>query len=92
MSKIKYLWFINLIMFAVVVFLGIEQAGRGATISHLEDKIEEAAVYKRDLSEEIFKNGSDIKLTQNVTDLGFVKPQEVHYIKTENLFASLPTR
>lgn len=92
MSKIRYIWLINLVMFAVVVFLGIEQAGRGATISHLEDKIEEASVYKRDLSEEIFKNGSDEKLTQNVTELGFVKPSQVYYFKTENLFASLPTR
>lgn len=79
-------------MFASVVFLGIEQAGRGAEISNLEGKIEDAIVYKRDLSEGIFRNGSDAKLSENIEMNGFVKPSEIHYFKTENIFASLPTR
>ncbi|MEK7168861.1 MAG: hypothetical protein AAB778_02510 [Patescibacteria group bacterium] len=92
LPKINYVWAINLILFISVVVLGIEQAGRGAEISNLENKIEEAQVIKRDLSEEIFNNESETKLTGNIENLGFVKPSSVYYFKTENTFASLPVR
>ncbi|MFZ3301213.1 MAG: hypothetical protein WA152_00695 [Microgenomates group bacterium] len=92
LRKINYLWALNLILFIGVVILGIEQAGRGAEISHLENKIEEAVVLKRDLSEEIFQNESDTKIAGNIENLGFVKPTNIHYFKTENIFASLPVR
>lgn len=85
----KHLWFVNLVMFAFIVFLGIEQAGRGAEISSLEDRIEEKIVYKRDLSEEIFKVDSDEKISLNATELGFIKPTKVHYFKTDEIYASL---
>lgn len=91
-QKISYIWAINLILFIGVVVLGIEQAGRGAEISNLENKIEEAQVIKRDLSEEIFNNESETKLSGNIENLGFVKPSSVYYFKTENTFASLPVR
>ncbi len=92
LRKINYLWAINLILFIGVVVLGIEQAGRGAEISNLENKIEEAVILKRDLTEAIFKNESDTKIAGNIENLGFVKPSSVYYFKTENIFASLPVR
>lgn len=85
----NFIWFVNLLMFAFVVFLGIEQAGRGAEISNLESKIEEKTIYKRDLSEEIFKSGNDEKISLNAEELGFVKPTEVHYFKTDEVYASI---
>lgn len=91
-QKISYIWAINLILFIGVVVLGIEQAGRGAEISNLENKIEDAVVLKRDLSEEIFKNESETKIAGNIENLGFIKPINVYYFKTENTFASLPVR
>lgn len=92
LRKTNYLWALNLILFIGVVVLGIEQAGRGAEISNLENKIEDAVVLKRDLSEAIFRNESETKLTGNIESLGFVKPANVYYFKTENIFASLPVR
>lgn len=44
--KINYVWIINLVLFAGVVFLGIEQAGRGAEISNLENKLEVVSIEK----------------------------------------------
>ena len=39
MAKInKITWIINLSLFIAVVFMGIEQAGRGAEIAKLENK------------------------------------------------------
>lgn len=92
MSKIKYLWIINLVFLIAVVFLGIEQAGRGATISNLEDKIEEQIVLKRNLSEGIFSSGSSLVSVENAENSGFIKPSNVHYFKTENIFAKLPVQ
>lgn len=86
-QKIRYIWAINLILFATVVFLGIEQAGRGAEISNLENKIELLITEKRDLSEGIFNFGADTKIVKLSEELGFVKPNNVFYIKTEDLFA-----
>lgn len=92
MSKIKYLWVINLVLFIAVVFLGIEQAGRGAEISHLEDKIEVLMVSRRELTEQIFSAGSSLSSIDNAQNLGFIKPNNVHYLKAENIFAKLPVQ
>lgn len=92
LRKTNYLWALNLILFIGVVVLGIEQAGRGAEISNLENKIEDAVVLKRDLSEAIFRNESETKIAGNIDSLGFVKPTNVYYFKTENIFASLTVR
>ena len=77
--KINYVWIINLVLFAGVVFLGIEQAGRGAEISNLENKLEVVSIEKRDLSENIFNSGSENNLSLNASELGFVKPSMVLY-------------
>ena len=77
--KINYVWIINLVLFAGVVFLGIEQAGRGAEISNLENKIELFSIEKRDLSENIFNSGSENNLSLNASESGFVKPSMVLY-------------
>lgn len=86
-QKISYIWAINLILFATVVFLGIEQAGKGAEISNLENKIELLVTEKRDLSEGIFDSGSDTKIDKQSEELGFAKPANVYYLKTEEVFA-----
>ena len=91
-QKIKYIWVVNLILFGAVVFLGIEQAGRGAEISQLENKIESAITTKRDLAEGVFNGSSDTKIAENSQELGFNKPQSVYYFKTDDLFARLPVR
>ena len=85
----KFLWAINLVVFAFVVFLGIEQAGKGAEISSLENKIEESVIYKRDLSEKIFNNEKGDIAEDVVNSLGYVKPTEVYYFKTDEVYASI---
>lgn len=90
--KINIIWALNLLLFVGVVVLGIEQAGRGADISNLERKIENSTVLKRDLSEKIFSNESDDRIISDIQNLGYVKPTEILYFKTDDIFASLPTR
>lgn len=92
MSKVKYLWAINLVILVAVVFLGIEQAGRGAEISNLENKIEEQVILKRSLSEDIFNNDSSLASIENAESLGYIKPSKMYYFKTENIFAKLPVQ
>lgn len=89
MKKINIFWGINLILFVAVVFLGIEQASRGAEISSLEGKLETISVQKRNLTEDIFRSGSDNKLTDNATELGFAKPSKVYYFNSIDAVASL---
>lgn len=89
-NKLKILITVNLILFASVVFLGIEQAGRGAEIAKLEDQIEFALSQKTNVTEEIFNmtsisNNSDLAL-----EMGFSKPTRVYYFSTDNGYAKLP--
>jgi len=91
-AKAKYLWIVNIVLFVAVVFLGIEQAGRGAEISHLENKIELQIIEKRNLSEEIFSGSTNLASLENAESLGYVKPVQVYYFKTENIFAKLPVQ
>jgi 16S rRNA G966 N2-methylase RsmD len=77
--KINYLWIVNLVLFAGVVFLGIEQASRGAEISKLENQLEVTSVQKRDLSENIFELGAESNFSQVASESGFIKPTAVLY-------------
>ena len=85
----KIIWAINLILLVGVVFLGIEQAGSGAEISKLEDKLEQISTTKSELTENIFRSGSDTKLTTSATDLGFSKPSKVYYFNSIETVASI---
>ena len=89
MKKINIIWGINLILFVAVVFLGIEQAGRAADISDLENKLEAISIEKRDLTENIFRSGSDTKITNSASDLGFAKPSQVYYFNSIDSVASI---
>lgn len=92
MKKIKFIIAINLILLISVVFLGIEQAGTGAEIAKLEDEYEMATIYKRNLSEGIFSETSDVKNQEIANKLGFAKPQEVYYFSVDGGFAKAPVR
>jgi hypothetical protein len=85
--KINYIWVINLLLFVAVVVMGIDQAGKGATISSLERKLESISVSKRELTENIFNSGSEDKLT-NTEELGFAKPSKVLYFNSIETVAS----
>ncbi len=88
LQKINYIWAINLILFVAVVFLGINQAGKGATISNLEKKLDEVSVTKRDLSEKIFSNGSEERLL-SAQESGFAKPSTILYFNSIEVVASI---
>jgi len=85
----KIFWGVNLILFIGVVFLGIEQAGRGADISNLEDQLETTLIQKRELSENIFDSGDETKLSDTATNLGYIKPSKVYYFNSIDSVASL---
>ncbi len=88
-KKINIIWGINLIVFAFVVFLGIEQAGKGAEISKIEKELETQISLKRDLSEQIFNSGSENKLGDVSADQGFSKPSKVVYMNSEEVSLTL---
>ena len=81
-NKSKFVWIVNLIFFVAVVFLGIEQAGRGAEIAKLEDDLELLSTQKSELSESIFKLNTEGKLDEDTTRLGFAKPSTIYYFNS----------
>lgn len=87
-QKINYIWVLNLIVFITVVFLGIDQAGKGAEIALLERKLEQVSVAKRELSENIFGSGADDRYL-NPESLGFSKPATVLYFNSIETVASI---
>ena len=87
--NMKLVWGINLILFICVVFLGIEQAAKGADISKLESQLETISTQKTELTENIFKSGNDVKLTDNAINLGFAKPLTVYYFNSEEVSLTL---
>lgn len=87
--KVKLVWGVNLLLFAGLVFLGIEQAGRGAEISSLENKIEASNNIRRELSERIFKFGEEDKIAEVGTNLGYTKPTKVLYFNSEDISLTL---
>lgn len=93
MKKInKITWFINLTLFALVVFMGIEQAGIGAEIVKLEDNLEKTTITKQKLTDQIFDSNNKFGNEDTLLSLGFVKPTNVYYFDVEDSFAKLPVR
>lgn len=87
--KINYIWMINLALLVAVVFLGIEQATRGAEISKLEDRLASISNQKRELSEDIFiDNGSNLISLNNASESGFIKPSAILYFNSIDTVAS----
>jgi len=86
--KINYIWVVNLLMIIFAVVLGIQQAGLGAEISHLENQYEKTIVAKRELTEILFYNQSESKLVDNQLRIEFVKPSKVIYFDTIDAVAS----
>lgn len=88
-KKTKYIWILDLVVFIVVVFMGIEQAGTGAEISNLENKIEKLNIQKRDLAEKIFENNNNDDTNNESLSLGFVKPSKIYYFDSEEAALTL---
>lgn len=88
-AKNKYIWFVNLILFIGIVFMGIEQAGKGAEIAKLENDLEKTTVSKQKLTDVIFTSNKNLDSNEYFLSLGFIKPTTVYYFNTENFFASL---
>jgi hypothetical protein len=60
----------------------------GADILVLEKKLEQTNISKRELSEAIFNQNTESKLT-NVEELGFIKPSNVIYFNSIDSVASV---
>jgi hypothetical protein len=89
LQKINYIWAINLMLFIAVVFLGIDQAGKGAVISNLERRLDEVSVTKRELSENIFNSESDDKKITTAIGMGYSKPSTILYFNSIEVVASI---
>ena len=93
MAKInKIAWIINLSLFIAVVFMGIEQAGRGAEIARIENGLEKAVLLKQQLTDAIFASNKRLQNSNDLLSLGFIKPTTIYYFNTEDSFAKLPVR
>ena len=93
MAKInKIAWIINLSLFIAVVFMGIEQAGRGAEIARIENGLEKAVLLKQQLTDAIFASNKRLQNSNDLLSLEFIKPATIYYFNTEDSFAKLPVR
>ncbi len=75
----RIIWILNLLIFTLCVYLGIEQAGKGAIVSIQEDKIGALTEERQKLSDSVFVMGRDDELSEKANDLGFVKPSKLVY-------------
>lgn len=86
--KIKILWIINLLLLTFVVYMGIEQAGKGAEIAKMERETSLVNENIHKLSETILETSSSSKLDTSAIELGFVKPQTVIYVNSDDVLTS----
>lgn len=86
--KTKILWLTNISLLALVVFMGIEQAGRGAEIAKMETETRLINDNIHKISEAILVTSSSAKLDTSAVELGFVKPQNVIYVDSKDVLTS----
>jgi len=90
--KVKIFWFLNAILFAVIVFMGINQAGKGAEIVDYEKRYRDLEKESTGYEEKIF-NLTSFEVTDKLSqDLGYSKPESFLYIDNPETFASLLSR
>lgn len=88
----KLIWGVNAVIFAAVVFFGIEQASLGTTVSSLEGKVEDEIIKRQQVSESIYALSTSENIEEKAQTLGFVKPDNIIYLKSDEVVAKLPTR
>lgn len=91
-TKKIIVWGINAILFVAVVYMGITQAGQGAEISVLDDQMIALVEEKHNLSEKILLGNSTTSVSEKSESLGFAKPENIVYIDSKDLYASLLVR
>jgi len=88
-NKRTLVWGINIFLFIAVVFMGINQAGKGAEISKLENDLQTMNSEKQDYSENLLLGNSTSDLSSKSEELGFAKAKDVIYIDSIDSYASL---
>lgn len=85
----KYIWAINLVVLVLTVYLSMIQSEKGAMVKSLEQQIELKNNDKLELSEIIFKSGSEEVFDKNSAEYGFIKPSNIVYINSDDVFLTL---
>lgn len=86
--KNKFIWILNITLFAAIVFMGVDQAGKGAEIAHMEKEIKTLTEAKNNISEQILLTASSDKIELKASDLGFVKPTAILYVDSQDVLTS----
>lgn len=84
----KMLWFINFVMFTLVVFLGIQQGGKGAEIAKMEDELKNLQLSRQNYLENILLVASNDQIEKKAVELGFNKPSSMVYIDSIDVLTS----
>jgi hypothetical protein len=84
----KLIWFTNLSLLALVVFLGIQQGGRGAELAQMEEEIRTLNSSKQNHLESILLISNTEEIEKKAAEMGFIKPLAVVYVDTQDVLTS----
>ncbi|HJX58945.1 hypothetical protein A2V61_01260 [Candidatus Woesebacteria bacterium RBG_19FT_COMBO_47_8] len=83
-------WVLGISFLAFFVFLTVETATSGATLSYLEKQEQNLSRENSDLEDSIVKASSLNGFEKKSAELGFVKPSQILYINGKEEVAKLP--
>jgi hypothetical protein len=86
----RLLFLIGAIFLATTVFFTIQTATAGATLAKLEQDEKQLREQNRDLKSKLIDSSSLVDLSKKAEQLGFKKPEMVHYLSAEEAVAKLP--
>lgn len=89
-KKAKLLWFLAIPATAGVIFVTVEMASSGATLSKLEKEEAFLVSEKQKLGDELVRASSLSQFEDSAASFGFVKPSNIVYITEKDIVAKLP--
>jgi hypothetical protein len=89
-KKAKLLWFLAAPFIAAVIFVTVEMASSGATLSKLEKEEAYLVSENQKLGDELVRASSLSQFEDVSVSLGFGKPANIVYITEKDIVAKLP--
>lgn len=84
----KTVWTLNFVLLASVVFLGIQQGGKGAELAKMENELKNIQIAKHSYTEAMLVSSNTDQISQKAMELGFGKPIATVYIDGQDMLTS----
>ena len=88
---VKPIFIFVMFFIAMQVFFNVQEGTLGVSLAEYQNEVSEIEKEKRELQYELVKSSSLLNLSKKAEELGYIKPNDTLYLKTQDQFAAVST-